>query len=80
MVADRQQEHTRSFGNVFFSGALQDCSSDLISRFLQEVFGCILRCFFLLSFAHIKTVICSTSFVDRTLDDENRDLYGAMVV
>ncbi len=67
-----------SFGNVFILGALQDCSSNLISRFLQEVFGCILRCFFVVFCAH-KDCICSTSFVDRTLDDENRDLYGAIV-
>ncbi len=67
-----------SFGNVFISGALQDCSSDLISRFLQEVFDCILRCFFVVFCTH-KDCICFTSFVDRTLDDENRDLYGAIV-
>jgi len=79
VVADRQQEHTQSFGNVFFSGTLQDCSSDLISRCLQDVFGCILRCFFAV-FCARKDCICTTSFVDRTLDDENRDLYGAIVV
>jgi hypothetical protein len=31
--------------------------------------------FFVVFCAHIDC-ICSTSFVDRTLDDENRDLYG----
>ncbi len=34
--------------------------------------------FFSVFCAH-KDCICSTSFVDRTLDDENRDLYGAIV-
>ncbi len=57
---------------------MQDCFSDLISRFLQEVFGSIFRCFFVVFCAH-KDCICFTSFVDQTLDDENRDLYGAIV-
>ncbi len=35
--------------------------------------------FFAVFCAH-KDCICPTSFVDRTLDDENRDLYGAIVI
>jgi hypothetical protein len=50
VVADRQQEHTPSFGNVFFSGTLQDCSSDLILRADEVSLLLLLRCSSLLSF------------------------------